>query len=258
MKAIISLAQMNIQLGRPWQNFEIAAAAVEEASRRGSDLALLPELWSTGYDLYNGRVHVPTNLEILDRLQGLSDSRRIMIGGSLLLEKDGGRYNTFVLLSPGAAPVIYRKIHLFRLMDEDKWLQPGGEPACAHLPWGATGLAVCYDLRFPELFRRYALDGAVLALIPAEWPLRRQEHWNILLRARAIENQMFVAAVNAVGRTGDETFGGSSAVISPWGETLAQGDGETESLLTAEIDLGQVRKVRETIPVFQDRRPDLY
>lgn len=258
MKASISLAQMNILLGRPLQNLEIACAAVEEAARRGSSLLLLPELWSSGYDLSNGRLHAQTNRQILDRLQALATERKIFIGGSLLLEGDQGIYNTFVLLSPDREPVTYRKIHLFRLMDEEKWLQPGETPVRFSSTLGETGLAVCYDLRFPELFRGYALNGVQITLLVSEWPLRRIEHWKILLRARAVENQMFLAAVNSVGQTGDETFGGASAVISPWGETLVEGDSSSEALLTAEIDLDQVAEVRGRIPVFADRRPDIY
>jgi omega-amidase len=118
-------------------------------------------------------------------------------------------------------------------------------------------MTICYDLRFPELFRRYALAGARLILVPAEWPHPRRAHWQTLLRARAIENQCFVAACNRVGITGNSTFFGASAVIDPWGEALVEG-GETELILTATIDLSLVDTVRKRIPVFEDRRPELY
>ena len=124
-------------------------------------------------------------------------------------------------------------------------------------PWGPAGGAICYDLRFPELFRRYALDGALFCLLPSEWPHPRLAHWRTLLRARAIENQMFVVACNRVVETGDNRFFGHSAVIDPWGETLVEGD-ESEVLLFATLDTALVADVRQRIPVFADRRPAAY
>jgi predicted amidohydrolase len=112
-------------------------------------------------------------------------------------------------------------------------------------------------LRFPEVARRYALQGARLWLLPAQWPLRRIRHWQALLRARAIENQMFVAAVNGVGQSGRETFGGLSAVIEPWGEPVAEA-GAGELLLTVEVDLSQADEARQRFPVLKDRRADVY
>jgi omega-amidase len=260
MKAILTLAQMTIQLGQPQRNFDLAAAAADEAAHRGTHLLVLPELWSTGYDLQNGHPHAHTNLHLMTQMDQLAKDRRMYIGGSLLLEgADGQLYNTFVLHAPeGSHTSMYQKIHLFRLMDEEKWLQPGSQLVKVPSPWGLIGLAICYDLRFPEMFRRLALEGVQMVLLPAEWPLRRIEHWKILMRARAIENQMFFSAVNTVGQIGDETFGGSSAIISPWGETLAEADSSCASLITAEIDLDSVSEVRSRIPIFADRRPDIY
>ena len=134
---------------------------------------------------------------------------------------------------------VYRKIHLFRLFDEHKWLGEGEAPTMMDLPWGRAGLSICYDLRFPELFRRYAVEhGAELILICAEWPLVRVEHWRALLIARAIENQCFVAATNSCGDTGGTVFGGHSMIVDPWGAVIAEA-GEDESLVTAEVDLGR-------------------
>ena len=126
------------------------------------------------------------------------------------------------------------------------------------MAWGAAGLAICYDLRFPELFRRYAVrDKAKLILICAEWPQARVNHWRALLQARAIENQCFVAATNSCGKTGGTVFGGNSMIIDPWGEIIAEA-GADEALVTGEIDLSEVDRVRQTIPVFEDRRPEVY
>ena len=142
-------------------------------------------------------------------------------------------------------------------MKEAQYLAPGKAGALLELPRGCAGLAICYDLRFPELFRRYALEGARLMILPAEWPHPRRMHWCTLLRSRAIENQCFVAACNRVGTTEDVSFFGASAVIDPWGETLIEG-GETEALLTVRIDLDTVEATRAKIPIFADRRSELY
>ena len=116
---------------------------------------------------------------------------------------------------------------------------------------------ICYDIRFPELARKLALNGAQLLFVPAEWPHPRLHHWRTLLTARAIENQMYVIACNRVGRSGETSFFGHSMIINPWGEIVTEAD-ENEQIVTAEIDLELVAKVRSTIPVFEDRRPDVY
>ncbi len=260
----ISLAQMDCRLGDPEANFAQAARLIDEAVRRGSDLVLLPELWSTAYALDAAATLAsplatrPQDGGWFGRVAALAAQHKLFVGGSLL-EARGGRYfNCFALYGPeGELAGAYRKVHLFRLMDEEKYLAPGEETVALDLPWGKSGLAICYDLRFPELFRRYALAGARLMLLPAEWPHPRREHWRTLLRARAIENQCFVAACNRVGTTGSATFFGSSTVIDPWGETLVEA-GEVETLLTVTVDLALVNDVRRRIPVFEDRRAELY
>lgn len=258
MTARLSLAQLNIALGDPEANLHKVQSFAREAASAGSQFLLLPELWSSGYDLENARRHAQANLGILEEIKALAVEYRLSIGGSLLLEEPGGVYNSFVLAGADGLEIArYNKLHLFRLMGEDSYLQPGQQPRQAQTVLGPAGFAVCYDLRFPELFRRYALDGAEIVLLPAEWPARRQEHWNVLLRARAIENQMYVAGVNITGPSGGETFAGGSAVISPWGETLASAGAE-ESLIHAEIDSDAVRSARERIPIFRDRRPEMY
>jgi omega-amidase len=259
MKLSLSLGQMNVQLGEPEANFARVSAWTAEAARRGSALVLFPELWSTGYDLENWRRHAsPPGEGMFTRLAALAGQHHIALGGSVLEVRDGRAYNAFALFdADGTLSATYRKTHLFRLMDEEKWLAPGEKLELVEADWGLTGLGVCYDLRFPELFRNYALRGARLVLLPAEWPARRAYHWQTLLRARAIENQMFLAGCNRVGESKGEVFGGGSAVIDPWGEAVVEG-GSGETLLTAEIDLDQVDAVRQRIPVFKDRRPEIY
>ena len=259
-KVSISLAQMQIKLARVEDNLDTAERMIAEAAGRDSQLILLPELWSTGYDLENAGDYADELGEgMFAQLSQMARDQSIAVFGSILERRGDQVMNCAAYYDAGGClGGVYRKIHLFRLFDEHKWLGEGETPTVMELPWGATGLSICYDLRFPELFRHYAVArGAKLILICAEWPLVRVEHWRALLIARAIENQCFVVAANSCGDTGGAVFAGHSMVIDPWGNVLAEA-GEAECLLTAEIDLDEVDRVRRTIPVFEDRRPDAY
>jgi omega-amidase len=258
MNISISLAQMKIHLGAVAANVERAKSMIVAAKSRGSHLVLLPELWTSGYDLEHTQRHARTNLDVIEEIASLAAGENIWIGGSYILERNAALYNTFVLLSPDGSRWQYEKIHLFRLMDEHLWLNPGDQMVAVDIEQNPTGLAICYDLRFPEIFRHYATGGAQMIVISAEWPAKRVNHWQVLLRARAIENQVFMAAVNSVGETGGEIFGGCSAIVSPAGEVLAEGSAHEEELLTAAIDLEEVAHARAYIPILSDRRPDIY
>ncbi|MCO6453613.1 MAG: carbon-nitrogen family hydrolase [Caldilineales bacterium] len=257
---LLSLAQIDITLGDRDANLERGHELVQEAARTGSDLLVFPELWTTGYDLERAAElaeDVPDGFTART-LAAWAQAYGLWITGSFLARGEGGVYNAAPLFGPGGEVLgPYCKIHRFGLMAEDQWLQAGQQPGLLDLPWGKTGLAICYDLRFPELFRSYALQGARLVLLPSEWPHPRLAHWRTLIRARAIENQCFVAAVNRVGSDRANSFCGHSALIDPWGETVVEVD-ETPQLLTAAIDLDLADAVRARIPVFADRRPDLY
>ena len=256
----ISLSQMDIVLGEQEENFSKAGVMIAEAARRGSQLVLLPELWSTGYDLARtAAMAVPPDQGPFAHMAELARKHQIHIFGSCLAAVDPDRkYNAASLFGPeGLELAHYNKIHLFRLMDEHRHLVAGNRPVLVETPWGKAGLAICYDLRFPELFRAYSLAGARLILIVAEWPKPRLQHWQTLLRARAIENQLYVVACNRVGISNGLDFFGHSCVIDTWGEFVVEA-GETEMLITVDIDLGKVDEVRSTIPVFADRRAGAY
>jgi predicted amidohydrolase len=257
----IALIQMDVTVGRPPENLARARAYLQQAAEAGAQLAVLPELWASGYDLANAERHAdPLNDGTFAEMAALAQNHGLYLSGSLLERAEGGFFNTAVLYGPdGALLGHYRKTHLFRLMQEHRYLRAGDATPVFDLPWGPTALAICYDLRFPELFRQFARRGATLVILPAQWPARRVAHWRTLLRARAIENQMVVAACNRVGRDGEDgdPFGGHSLVCDAWGREIMEGD-ETETLLTAEVDLATVHQARSFIPVFDDRRPDLY
>ena len=260
MNVKISLAQMNILLGRPDENLAEARDFVSEAAVQGSDVVVFPELWSTGYDLANAAAYsTSVDAGIFAATSALARDCRIHVIGSclsLLGPKQFG--NTAVFFDPdGGILGQYTKIHLFQLMDEHKHLTAGDRPTIVETNWGKCGLAICYDLRFPELFRLYALSGAKAVFLVAEWPHPRLTHWRVLLRARAIENQMYVIACNRVGTSGNTRFFGHSCIIDPWGEFVVEA-GDDEELLTADIEMEKVDQVRSKIPVFADRRPEVY
>lgn len=256
----IGLAQMDIVFGGPEENKVKVEQWVKKARKEGCGTIVLPELWTTGYDL--------TRMdEIAD--EGAEDSSSFLtalskkysihiVGGSVANKaKDGVRNTLIAVDSNGRLVKQYSKLHLFKLMDEHHYLLPGHEDGMFSLDETKMAGLICYDIRFPEWFRKHVLLGAKVVFVVAEWPAARIDHWETLLRARAIENQCFVIACNRVGSDPKNEFGGCSLIIDPWGEILAKGT-QTEELVSAEINLQEVEKVRKQIPIFQDRRPDFY
>jgi omega-amidase len=258
-KLNISLAQFHITLGDTTRNLTAAQRMIAEAVKRRSQVILLPELWSTGYDWANYRKEAhELNSGMFNTVSSMAQQAKVSILGSLYEKRGDNTANSAAFYANnGRLMGVYRKMHLFQLFDEHRYLQAGNSALTMDLPWGATSLAICYDLRFPELFRRYSDDGAKLIFIVAEWPLVRIEHWRTLIRARAIENQVFIAAVNCAGQTGDTVFGGHSMIVDPWGKIIVEA-GEQPMLLTGEIDLDQVDAIRKQIPIIADRRTDLF
>ncbi len=265
MKLTVSLAQMRVTRSQPEKNLARAEALIAEAARRGSGLICLPEMWTTGFDWERNRLMAAEQEGVIDRVAAMAKEHAIWINGSMLsLNEEGRPSNTSILFSPGGERTgVYRKTHLFSLIGEDRHMAPGRELTIVDAPWGRTGLSVCYDLRFPELFRTYALKGARLVLLPAAFPHPRLEHWRVLLRARAIENQMYLIATNQVGtedlgRDGLTSYFGSSVILDPWGKAVIEAGETEEMLLTATIDMERITEVRERMRVLQDRRPELY
>lgn len=256
----IALAQFDVALGDPEANLATVAAYSAEAARRGADVLILPELWSTAYDLGNAARHAaPVGAGAVADLSALAQTHSLTVIGSTLTVLGTEQFgNTATVVLPdGSVAASYSKLHLFRLMREEQFLTAGDAAVTVDLPWGRCGVAICYDLRFPELFRHYALHGAHIVFLPSEWPHPRLAHWRILQRARAIENQLFVVSCNRIGRTGEDLFCGHSAIIDPWGEAVVEA-GEEAGLYSAEVDLALVDTIRRKIPIFADRRRDIY
>ncbi|MEF2964285.1 carbon-nitrogen family hydrolase [Paenibacillus sp. M1] len=258
----IALIQCDIALGNPRLNRERLADKMEQAAAAPvkPDVIVLPEMWNTGYALPQiGGLADPEGQDTRAWVSSFARNHGIhIVAGSIAEKRDGRVYNTMLMFDrEGREAGAYSKIHLFRLMEEEKHLAPGEQPVLFELDGFKAGAAICYDIRFPELIRTLALNGAKALFVPAEWPHPRLHHWRTLLAARAIENQMYVIACNRTGASGNDAFFGHSLIIDPWGETVAEG-GEGEEIVTGAIDLDLVGQVRERIPVFADRRPGLY
>ena len=181
----------------------------------------------------------------------------LVIVGSLPEHAGDNVYNTAYVADRGELVGTYRKLHMFSTMGEDRFLSPGDSSLVVETSAGKLGVAVCYDLRFPELFRKMALEGAEIICLPAEWPKPRQEHWRTLLRARAMENQLFVAAANCCGVQGKLDFFGMSLLLSARGDVLAEG-GATDAEVIATFDYREMHEYREQIRCYADRRPEVY
>lgn len=258
----IGVLQMDVVKGDRQANREKAQRLAAEAAALAGppDALVLPELWSTGYALERtGELASPLGREDADFLGELARRHHAaFIGGSVLSKQDGKVFNRAqVIDAEGRYVTGYDKIHLFRLMDEHRFLTRGRETCLFSFSGMRCALAICYDIRFCELIRKLAVAGAEALFVSAEWPMVRCDHWETLLRARAIENQMYVVACNRCGGENGELFAGHSMIVAPDGEVLAcAGDGE--EVIAADLDAERVRRVRESIPVFLDREPELY
>jgi|HigsolmetaAR203D_1030402.scaffolds.fasta_scaffold00726_26 predicted amidohydrolase len=258
-----ALLQFAVEAGHEEANIAAARRMMERAMEEGEarpDVIVLPELWNTGY--CGARFPALADEDGKRTLEMMSEfcrrHRVNVVAGSIAMRLGSSVTNTSLVIDrSGELTASYSKIHLFRLMDEHLHLSAGDSTGMLALDGIPAGLIICYDLRFPELARKLALGGAKLLIVPAQWPHPRLEHWRVLLRARAIENQMAVIACNRVGTSGAEQFFGHSMVIGPWGDIVAEG-GEGEEVVRASIDLDDVARARRTIPVFEDRRPELY
>ena len=256
----IACVQLNIAFGNPKENFRKVEEKVRKAAMLNAEIVVLPEMWNTGYDLTNLEEKADVNGEntksLLTRLA--KELHIHIVGGSVSIKKDKHFFNTmYVVNNTGELVAEYDKAHLFKLMDEHLYLEAGTDKNIFTLNDVNMGGVICYDLRFPEWFRIHSLAGAKVIFVPAQWPAARIDHWKILLQARAIENQCFIVAVNRVGEDPNNSFNGNSIVIAPWGEILWVGADE-ETIGLVDINIEEVDEVRQRIPVFKDRRVDIY
>jgi len=256
----ISLIQMDIQLGQKQANLEHAAALMHEALASQPDLIVLPELFGSGYAYAKLAEMAEVEGDMtLSWLKEIARRAGIHVVAGSVVEKDKGRYynTSYALGRKGEILAKYRKVHLFCPVGEDKHFTPGSEPVAFSTEFGQVGILICFDVRFPELSSALARSGCRLLVVPAEFPAIRQEAWRILLQARAVENQIFVAGVNRVGRSEEADYSGHSMVVGPSGEILSEGS-EDEEVITVELDFSRIDMARANFDCLKERRPEVY
>ncbi len=259
----VSLVQMDMAHQDVAANRKKVAAMLHKASESAPDVVLLPETWTSGYSVpvfHNIRAYAePIDGESVTLLKRAAAAHQFYLVGGSYAESDGQYcYNTVPVIDRrGTLLGRYRKMHLYSAMDEDKGFKHGDDMPVFNSEFGKFAVMTCYDIRFVELSRTYALRGARVIFVVSNFPRPKVHHWRTLLQARAIENQLFVVACNRVGAADTSTYFGHSIVVDPWGEIVAEA-GEEECILDATLDLTAVGAVRERIPMYYDRRPADY
>ncbi|MDH3225879.1 MAG: carbon-nitrogen hydrolase family protein [Thermoleophilia bacterium] len=251
-------------------NHRVAGALVRRAAAAGATLVVLPEKW---HYIHNDKRTLAAAEDLdgasLNAVRDWAAELGVAIVAGSIIERIPGAdqaFNTSVLVQPnGEASATYRKLHMFDVdvggvsYRESAGARAGGDVVVGHAQGHAIGMSICYDLRFPELYRRLALDGAEVVVVPAAFTAATgRDHWEPLLRARAIENQTFLVAANQVGQhaNGTQSYG-RSLIVDPWGIVLAQAPDE-QTVIVADLDFDALASVRGRLPVFDHRRPDVY
>lgn len=255
----IALIQTDLIFGDPLKNQDNLERKLHSLDP-DTDIAVLPELWTTAYDL--------TRLEEIADEQAQTYYKNLkkwsstfnitLVGGSTVKRVDDHFTNHLAVVSPTEGIIhTYDKAHLFRLMDEHLYLKDGHTESLFTINNTKAATLICYDIRFPEWSRKAVRNGAEILFVVAQWPLKRLDHWRGLLIARAIENQCFVVACNRAGSDPNNVFAGHSLIIDPWGTVISEGS-EQEDIIYGTINSKQVQEVRSMIPIFEDRREDIY
>ena len=261
----IALAQFEVARGNPDANLEKISGFAAESKALDAQSLFLPEMCTTGFDWQKNILLMDEAGSHRDTIAGLAKTFDIAICGSFLEATPLGRpANTLYYFErSGKIAMQYRKAHLFTLFNEERHMEAGDAIVTGDTELGHIGCSICYDLRFPELFRECALKGAEIQVLPSAFPHPRLAHWQTLIRARAIENQIYFVATNQCGvenhgtDTGKINYFGHSMVVDPWGEILLE-VGESTGLYTVDIDTEKVADTRAYMSVFKDRRPGLY
>ncbi|MCQ9133875.1 carbon-nitrogen family hydrolase [Streptomyces hilarionis] len=269
-----SLIQIAVEEGESVESRRSRAAALVREQAGVADLVVLPELWTTGafaYEDFAGEAESLDGPTAEAMAKAASDAGVWLHAGSIPerapsdeARAEGGHggsggagsalYNTSLVFSPsGELAASYRKIHRFGFDKGEAVLMAAGEDlVTVALPETTLGVATCYDLRFPELFRGLVDAGAETLVVPAGWPERRRAHWTLLAQARAVENQAFVLACGTAGTHAGVPQAGHSIVVDPWGEVLAEA-GAGEEILTVDFDPAKTAATREQFPALKDR-----
>ena len=259
----VALAQMSVSQGDFSANIESAEKFAKQAKSNNADIIVFPEMFVSGFNYRKNLEYVRNNQDkMLKRLSSISRNNDIYLCGSIpfLIEQNQPPTNRMILFDNNGNELShYDKVHLFSLFNEHRYSTAGNSISLVDTKFGKIAFAVCYDLRFPELFTSMTQAGAKIIILSAAWPHPRSDHWKVLTKARAIENQVFFIAVN---QCGTENFGdkkieyfGLSQVISPWGETIAYCPMDSKNCMVyADINLSEIDEARTKIPAQKDRR----
>jgi len=252
----IGLAQINCVPGDLEANSLKMSSFIKRAARAGCRVVLFPEMSDTGYvpEVIRETAQRWPGAPVDALRQSACDHSVYLIAG--LSERDGSSiFNSIAVISPeGEIIAKYRKIHLFSAapIHEDRCFTAGSKIAIVQIDGFQFGLSICYDLRFPDLYRAMALKGADVLLNCTAWPAARSSHWDYLSRARAIENQCYFIGVDRAGADKDFKFNGGSRIVEPYGDICVQAEAGSEMLVTGEIDQKKISSFREAIPAFRE------
>ncbi len=242
----------------PRANIEKAERFIAHAATCGAQLICFPEQFATGWDPLSGKNVQDLNGKIITRLKVSAKTNRIAVIGSIREASSPYPKNTSVTIgNDGRIISTYSKIHLFSPAKENEHFFPGTDLGIFTLGELKCGLAICYDLRFPEVFRIYAQKGIQAVFVPAAWPASRIRHWELFIQARAAENQMYVIGVNTTGTTPVDQYSGSSIAADPHGNIFCRAK-DAEQLLFMDLDPAEVTAARSALPVENDRKDALY
>lgn len=258
----LAIGQINSKLADKEENLQKISTFSKEMASKGVDLILFPEMSITGYNMETIKEMASSKGDdTYNTISQIAADNKINLAIGIEDKRENQLFNTLTIFNKkGNISVQYDKIHLFtgEPVREQDHLSFGNHLSLLKINEFSAGLQICYDIRFPELSRSLVLKGANLLLISAAWPEVRKEHWISLLKARAIENQCFVAAANRAGTDKDLTFAGTSMIISPTGEILKELNTIDEKIIYDDLDINLVEKTRNTLTVFNDRREDIY
>lgn len=254
----IAIYQMEIIPGEPEKNIEKVANWLSTLD--DVDIAVLPEMWNTSYTLEElVNITSEAGQREIEKLSELAKQYQInIVGGSIAVRVEDKIYNRAIVINKNGEHIHqYDKLHLVPMLDEPNYLTQGNNISIFEIDNVKMGVIICYDLRFPEISRKLALEGIEVLFVVAEWPIERISQFEKLLYARAIENQVYVIASNSIGKCDDTVFGGKSMVINPLGEATTKiilGEGTIQST----INIEEIRSIRSDIPLLKTRRADIY
>ena len=253
---IVAGLQLDLAWEDPEENFRRAEPLAEQAAREGARLVALPEMFNTGFTM-NGEFAARQSGRAREWLGGLAKRLSLHVVGGFAEPGTPRPRNALALFGPDGRELLhYQKVHPVSLAGEDRNFSGGETLSTAAVEGVRVTPVICYDLRFPELFRAAAARTDLFVVI-ANWPEKRRHAWATLLAARAIENQCFVLGVNRVGEAGGEPHSGDSALVDPFGAAIVSKN-LAPGVVAGAVDAAEVAKVRERFPFLKDRRPELY